>query len=268
MRQGKCVSVSELRRGNGFTEKNRQRATRVGKRPTVKRSSEIRKGDVVLHEGVVGIVRYIGDLHFQDRMVEDWIGVELKDPRGNNDGSIRGREYFRCKPDHGIFVREVSKRLCPEDLLDQIAIHHDKYKEMKKEADRAQSEEDENERLKTKIAEMTHKICALKRNSVGEIATAVECKMEDFLNVLTDTFHPEDDYAGSRGKYGLPSRTSEREILTWLRTKKREQKLSSSSDPRFVNESVKNALLWVVRTLQEEIRDKQRYDSDSDGGSE
>lgn len=248
--------------------KNRERATNVGRRRPVKRTDQLRKGDVVLHEGHVGIVRYIGDLHFEDTMVEDWIGVELKDPRGTCDGSIRGREYFRCENKHGIFLREVEKRLRPEDLLDQIAIHQHNYKEMKKEADRAQNEEDENERLKTKIAEMTHEICALKKNSVGDIASAVECKMEDFLNVLTDSLHPEDENPRGRDKYGLPSRTSEREILTWLRRKKKEQELNSSSDPRFVNESVKNALVWVVRTLQEEIRDKQRYNDDSDGGSE
>lgn len=251
-----------------FYRRNREKATRIGKRRNEKRETDLRKGDVVLFEGNVGIVRYIGDLHHQDRRVEDWIGVEFKGPHGNTDGSIRGREYFRCKENHGIFVEEVTKRLCPEDLLDQIAIQQHKYKEMEKEADHAQSEEQENERLKTKIAEMTHEICALKRNSVGEIASAVECKMEDFLNVLTDSLHPEEDYPRDRNKYGLPSRTSEREILTWLRRKKREQDLSSSKDPRFVNESVTKALVWVVRTLQEEIRDKQRYDSDSDGGSE
>jgi len=248
--------------------KNRERATRVGKKRVVKRETDIRVGDVVLYEGNVGIVRYMGDLHFQERRVEDWIGVEFKGPHGNTDGSIRGREYFRCARDHGIFVNEVTKRLCPEDLLDQIAIQQHKFKEMKKEADHAQSEERENERLNTKIAEMTHEICTLKKNSVGEIASAVECKMEDFLNVLTDSLHPEEEYSKDRNKYGLPSRTSEREILSWLRRKKREQELSSSKDPRFVNEAVKNALVWVVRTLQEEIRDKQRYGSDSEGGSE
>ena len=33
-------------------------------------------------------------------------GVVLPDAKGKNDGSVNGRNYFKCKPNHGIFVRQ------------------------------------------------------------------------------------------------------------------------------------------------------------------
>lgn len=33
-----------------------------------------------------------------------WLGVELERPHGKHDGSRSGVRYFRCKPNHGIFV--------------------------------------------------------------------------------------------------------------------------------------------------------------------
>ena len=33
-------------------------------------------------------------------------GVVLPDAKGKNDGSVNGKNYFKCKPNHGIFVRQ------------------------------------------------------------------------------------------------------------------------------------------------------------------
>ncbi|XP_070467517.1 kinesin-like protein KIF13B isoform X2 [Equus przewalskii] len=49
-----------------------------------------------------GIVRYIGPTDFQEGT---WVGVELDLPSGKNDGSIGGKQYFRCNPGYGLLVR-------------------------------------------------------------------------------------------------------------------------------------------------------------------
>jgi len=49
-----------------------------------------------------GHIRFIGTTDFADG---EWLGVELDEPIGKNDGSVKGKHYFQCKPLHGLFVR-------------------------------------------------------------------------------------------------------------------------------------------------------------------
>ena len=49
-----------------------------------------------------GIVRYIGPAKFAGGT---WIGVELEQAFGKNDGSIKGKSYFKCEENKGVFVR-------------------------------------------------------------------------------------------------------------------------------------------------------------------
>ncbi|XP_067901597.1 kinesin-like protein KIF13B isoform X2 [Heterodontus francisci] len=49
-----------------------------------------------------GTVRYIGPTGFADGI---WIGIELDVPAGKNDGSVGGKQYFRCNPGYGVLVR-------------------------------------------------------------------------------------------------------------------------------------------------------------------
>ncbi|RKO88278.1 Eb1cEB3C HETERODIMER in complex WITH the CAP-Gly domain of P150glued, partial [Blyttiomyces helicus] len=52
--------------------------------------------------GTTGVVRYIGLTLFATGR---WVGVELAEPKGKNDGSVMGKRYFDCKQDYGMFVR-------------------------------------------------------------------------------------------------------------------------------------------------------------------
>ncbi|MBN3317267.1 KI13B protein, partial [Atractosteus spatula] len=49
-----------------------------------------------------GVVRYIGPTDFSDGV---WVGVELDVPAGKNDGSVGGKQYFKCNPGYGVLVR-------------------------------------------------------------------------------------------------------------------------------------------------------------------
>jgi CAP-Gly domain len=53
-------------------------------------------------DGRQGVVRFIGTTHFS---TGQWIGIELDDDTGKNDGSVQGQRYFDCSPGRGIFVR-------------------------------------------------------------------------------------------------------------------------------------------------------------------
>lgn len=57
---------------------------------------------VELADGRRGIVKFIGQPHFA---AGDWIGVELEDDSGKNDGSVQGERYFECAMGKGMFLR-------------------------------------------------------------------------------------------------------------------------------------------------------------------
>jgi len=61
-----------------------------------------------------GVVVYLGPTQFA---AGEWVGVELDDAVGKNDGSVNGVHYFTCKPLHGVFAKaaKLTKRPATDD---------------------------------------------------------------------------------------------------------------------------------------------------------
>jgi dynactin 1 len=57
---------------------------------------------VELNDGRTATIRFIGQTEFA---AGEWIGVELEDNGGKNDGSVKGERYFECEMGRGMFVR-------------------------------------------------------------------------------------------------------------------------------------------------------------------
>lgn len=67
---------------------------------------EISPGTVItLTDGRQATVRFIGLTHFANG---EWIGVELTDATGKNDGEVQGERYFQCDPGFGMFIRPTA----------------------------------------------------------------------------------------------------------------------------------------------------------------
>ncbi|KAL4910003.1 dynein associated protein-domain-containing protein [Aspergillus multicolor] len=68
--------------------------------------AELTTGCVItLTDGRQATVRFLGATSFADG---EWIGVELTDDSGKNDGSVQGERYFDCEPGYGMFVRPTA----------------------------------------------------------------------------------------------------------------------------------------------------------------
>ncbi|XP_041827242.1 CAP-Gly domain-containing linker protein 4-like isoform X2 [Melanotaenia boesemani] len=68
-------------------------------------------GQVRLHVGMqvflssaneMAFIRYLGTADFAPGL---WLGLELRSPKGKNDGSVGGQRYFTCRPGYGVLVR-------------------------------------------------------------------------------------------------------------------------------------------------------------------
>lgn len=62
----------------------------------------------VVGKDVKGSVAYVGHPTFA---TGKWIGVILDEPKGKNNGTVRGHAYFTCEENHGVFVRQTQIQL-------------------------------------------------------------------------------------------------------------------------------------------------------------
>jgi len=53
-----------------------------------------------------GCVKFIGETEFKTDIL--WIGVQLDEPYGKNNGSVAGKKYFECEANYGVFVRPMN----------------------------------------------------------------------------------------------------------------------------------------------------------------
>lgn len=68
--------------------------------------SNLAVGQVVrLADGRNAVVRFVGETLFS---AGEWVGVELDDGSGKNDGSVQGERYFDCDMGNGMFVRATA----------------------------------------------------------------------------------------------------------------------------------------------------------------
>ncbi|KAH0270746.1 hypothetical protein KCU91_g7872, partial [Aureobasidium melanogenum] len=57
---------------------------------------------IELNDGRHAVVRFLGSTGFAPG---EWVGVELDEATGKNDGSVKGDRYFDCEPNYGMFLR-------------------------------------------------------------------------------------------------------------------------------------------------------------------
>ncbi|KAJ5173435.1 Dynein associated protein [Penicillium capsulatum] len=57
---------------------------------------------ITVTDGREATIRFLGTTEFADG---HWVGIELTDATGKNDGEVKGVRYFTCEPGFGMFVR-------------------------------------------------------------------------------------------------------------------------------------------------------------------
>ncbi|CAH2101392.1 unnamed protein product [Euphydryas editha] len=63
---------------------------------------------MVIGKEVKGSIAYVGYPTFA---TGKWIGIILDEPKGKNNGTVRGHSYFRCEENYGVFVRQTQIQL-------------------------------------------------------------------------------------------------------------------------------------------------------------
>eukprot|EP00435_Cladocopium_sp_Y103_P049005 s1461_g14.t1 len=141
----------------------------------------------VAKQDMLGTVRFLGTTDFAEG---DWVGVELEEAQGKNDGVVQDRRYFTCQAQHGLFVRPASCILVKEKQRKSVKAQQD-AKNLRLALSEALEENDEAA-LKLLIPEAAahgveqkeldlarRRLEALQSGTAGEIIVAVEPDPED-----------------------------------------------------------------------------------------
>jgi tubulin-folding cofactor B len=101
-------SIEQQKINASFREAD-ERHVKVGARCRLLPDSDHRRGKV----------RFVGEVK-EIPGVGAWIGIELDEPTGKNDGSVKGTRYFECKAGHGVFVRAERVEVGDFPVLDEL----------------------------------------------------------------------------------------------------------------------------------------------------
>lgn len=71
---------------------------------------------IELNDGRLATIRFQGATGFAPGQ---WVGVELEDATGKNDGSVKGDRYFDCEANYGMFLRTTGIKRIIEDTETQ-----------------------------------------------------------------------------------------------------------------------------------------------------
>ncbi|PPJ53174.1 hypothetical protein CBER1_11725 [Cercospora berteroae] len=74
-----------------------------------------------------GTVQFVGHVPEIPGGIGAWIGIQLDEPTGKNDGSVKGQRYFECQPNGGVFVRPERVEVGDFPVLDEFADEDDEF---------------------------------------------------------------------------------------------------------------------------------------------
>lgn len=80
---------------------------------------ELKVGSIVLvkDKSLEGVVKFLGTTLFAPGK---WIGIELYEPKGKNDGTIQGKAYFQCPENYGLMVRQNQVQVCSSHVTQLV----------------------------------------------------------------------------------------------------------------------------------------------------
>lgn len=73
---------------------------------------------IELNDGRLATVRFVGSTAFQ---TGEWVGVELEEATGKNDGAVKGERYFQCEQGYGMFLRQSGVKRMLHDARPKAA---------------------------------------------------------------------------------------------------------------------------------------------------
>ena len=128
----KSRALKKSQSSRDFMSKNKKKTSHslslldVKKRKMHKEEKNKSRGGFTIHtnrrvrldDGRIGIVKFKGRTAF-GKSSEDWIGIMIEYGKGQHNGSVNGRSYFKCRDGKGVMVR-------PDRIIQDLGNPHSK----------------------------------------------------------------------------------------------------------------------------------------------